>query len=94
MIKQLINKIKKIKSMINNDSVSPEETNNDAPTSPVEQTETTKEESVNLSPELTLDILNSAIAKFESENPDKKWDDITQEERWDYIKQTRESQKS
>lgn len=37
--------------------------------------------------ELTVDIINKAVSIAEKEN--KVWDEITQEERWDYIKQAR-----
>ncbi len=37
--------------------------------------------------ELTVDIINKAVSIAKNEN--KVWDEITQEERWDYIKQAR-----
>ena len=37
--------------------------------------------------ELTVDIINKAVSIAEKEN--KVWDEITQEERWEYIKQAR-----
>ena len=37
--------------------------------------------------ELTVDIINKAVSITEKEN--KVWDEITQEERWEYIKQAR-----
>ncbi len=37
--------------------------------------------------ELTQDVLDKAVSIAEKEN--KVWDEITQEERWDYIKEAR-----
>ncbi len=76
--------IQKIKQMAKNRNVSNEETTQ-APETTVEQTETTNE--INLTPELTQDVLDKAISI--AKNGGKEWEEITQEERWDYIKQAR-----
>lgn len=60
---------------------------NASPKNKESEPEIKKEEVENLSPELTLDILNVAIKKCADDN--KVWEDISQEERWDYIKQAR-----
>lgn len=46
-----------------------------------------KLEDANHAPELTQDVLNKAISI--AKNSGKEWEEITQEERWDYIKQAR-----
>ncbi len=56
-----------------------EETTNETPT---ETTETAK---VAVERELTQEVLDKAIESFKSENPDKNWDEVDQQTRWDYL---------
>ena len=81
--------IKKIKTMAKKNA--PEkEIEKEAPLNEVEQTETeevSKTKSSEVFDELTQEVLDIATSKAESEG--KVWDEITQEERWEYIKQAR-----
>ena len=35
---------------------------------------------------LTQDVLNKAISNFKNDNPNGIWEEISQEKRWNYIK--------
>jgi len=84
MINKLINKIK---AMAKKDKeVSKEETKSKAPKKAVEQPVITKVAKVKTSSdELTQETLNTAIELAANEG--KTWDKISQEERYEFIKQ-------
>lgn len=101
MINKLINKIK---AMAKKKEVSKEETKAKSPAKAVEKTkekvEVTspeiphelkdlqpKKESKKVDGELTQKTLDVAISLADAQG--KVWDEITQEERWEYIKQAR-----
>ncbi len=77
------NLFKNLKLMAKNNKNKPdevvEETTNETPT---ETTETAK---VAVERELTQEVLDKAIESFKSENPDKNWDEVDQQTRWDYL---------
>jgi len=92
-MKKIINFIQKIKTMAKKkDSLANEISqdlkkiiSNEETAAPLKSVKKTETKITEVSDELTQDTLSKAIAKAESEG--KIWDEITQEERWAYIKE-------